>query len=85
MAVFDALKRIYYNVHDPGSLGGIDELLTRAKRLKVPSVNRKDVIESLCGEQTITLHKPARRQYQRNHIYVGGIDGQWQADLANMQ
>ena len=85
MAALDALKRIYHNTEDPGSLGGIDRLLRRAKQLKVPSVNREDVVEYLRGEQAYTLHKPARRHYQRNHIYVGGIDAQWQADLADMQ
>ena len=31
------------------------------------------------------MHRPARRQFTRNHTYVAGIDGQWQADLADMQ
>ena len=85
MAALDALKSIYHNPEDPCSLGGIDRLLRRAKQLKVPSVNRENVVEYLRGEQAYTLHKPARRHYQRNHIYVGGIDAQWQADLADMQ
>ena len=85
MAAVDALKRIYHNPQDPGSLGGIERLLRRAKQLKVPYVNRQDVVEYLRGEQAYTLHKPARRHYQRNHIYVKGIDAQWQADLADMQ
>ena len=37
------------------------------------------------SEQAYTLHKPARRRFTRNHIYVAGIDAQWQADLADMQ
>ena len=41
--------------------------------------------EYLRGEQAYTLHKPARRHYKRIPIYVGGIDAQWQADLADMQ
>ena len=85
MAALDALKRIYHNPEDPGSLGGIDRLRRRAKQLKVPRVNRQDVVEYLREEQAYTLHKPARRHYQHNHIYVGGIDAQWQADLADMQ
>ena len=28
---------------------------------------------------------PARRRFTRNHIYVAGINAQWQADLADMQ
>ena len=51
----------------------------------MPRVNRQDVVEYLRGEQAYTLHKPARRHYKSNHIYVGGIDAQWQADLADMQ
>ena len=85
MAAFDALKCIYHNPQDPVSLGGIDRLLRRAKQLQVPRVSRQYVVEYLRGEQAYTLHKPARRHYQRNHIYVGGIDAQWQADLADMQ
>ena len=85
MAFVDVLKRIYHNFQDPGSFGGIDRLLRRVKQLHVASVNFQDVVEYLGGEQDYTLHKPARRHYQRNHIYVGGIDTQWQADLADMQ
>ena len=55
MAALNALKRIYHNPQDPGSLGG------RAKQLQVPRVSRQDVVEYLRGEQAYTLHKPARR------------------------
>ena len=37
------------------------------------------------NEQDYTLHKPARRQFIRNHTNVAGIDAKWQADLADMQ
>ena len=43
------------------------------------------MVEYLRAEQAYTLHKPARRHFQPNHIFVGGIDAQWQADLADMQ
>ena len=85
MAAVDALNRIYHNPQNPGCFGGIDRLLRRAKQLKVPSVNCQVVIEYIRGEQAYILHKPARRHYQRNHIYIGYIDAQWQADLAEMQ
>ena len=51
----------------------------------MPSVKRQDVVEYLRGEQAYKLHKHARRHYQRNHIYVSGIDAQSQADLADIQ
>ena len=39
----------------------------------------------LKGVQAYTLHKRARRRFQQNHIYVAGMDAQWQADLVDMQ
>jgi transposase InsO family protein len=80
-----ALKRIYHDPSDPGSLGGVDRLLRRAKELKVPNVDREAVTGFLRKEQAYTLHKPARRHFPRNRTYVSGIDAQWQADLADMQ
>ncbi|TAK97480.1 MAG: hypothetical protein EPO08_21245, partial [Rhodospirillaceae bacterium] len=79
------LKTIYHDPSDPGSLGGVERLLRRAKQVKVSGVNREAVENFLHAEQAYTLHKPARRHYVRNHIYVAGIDAQWQADLADMQ
>ena len=76
MAALDALKHIYHKPQDPGSLGGIDRLLRRAKQLQVRRVSCHDVVDYLRGEQAYTLHKFARRHYQRNHIYFGGIDVQ---------
>jgi len=84
-ATLEALKQIYHDPEDPGSLGGVDRLLQRARKLKVSGVNRAMVKQFLRGEQAYSLHKPARRHYKRNPIYVAGIDAQWQADLADMQ
>ena len=80
-----ALKRIYHDPKDPGSLGGVDRLLWRAKQLHLPNVTRQTVEKYLKSEHANTLHKQARRRFTRNHTYVAGIDAQWQADLADMQ
>ena len=74
MDVEETLRRIYMDPADPGSLGGIDRLLRRAKQLKVPGVNRLVVEQFLKGKQASTLHRPARRRYARNRTYVAGID-----------
>ena len=79
------LSKIYHNFKDPGSLGGVERLLRRAKQLPVPGATRKTVQEYLRSEQAYTVHRPARRRFTRNHTYVAGIDAQWQADLADMQ
>ena len=81
----EVLCKIYHDPKDPGSLSGVERLLRRARQLHVLCVTRKTVQEYLRSEQAYTLHKPARRQFIRNHTYVAGIDAQWQADLADMQ
>ena len=80
-----SLDKIYHTPGDPGSLGGVNRLLTRALQLKVPGASRESVETYLQSQQAYTLHKPARRHYIRNKVYVAGIDAQWQADLADMQ
>ena len=72
----EAVSKIYQDPKDPGSLGGVERLLRRAKQLHVSSVTRKTVQEFLRSEQAYTLHKPARRRFTMNHIYVAGIDAQ---------
>ena len=81
----EVLGRIYHDPKDPGSLGGVERLLRRARLLHVPKVTQKSVQEYLRSEQAYTLHKPARRRFTRNHTYVAGIDAQLQADLADLQ
>ncbi len=36
-------------------------------------------------QDTYTLHKPMHRNFKRNRVIIGGIDEQWQMDLADMQ
>ena len=81
----DVLTKIYHDPKDPGSLGGVERLLRRAKQLHVPGATQKTIRNYLISEQAYTLHKPARRRFTRNHTYVAGIDAQWQTDLADMQ
>ena len=81
----EVLSRIYHDPKDPGSLGGVDRLLRRARQLHAPGTTRTKVEKYLRSEQAYTLHKPARRRFTRNHTYLAGIDAQWQADLADMQ
>ena len=81
----EVLSRIYHDPKDPGSLGGVERLLRRARQLHTLGVTQKKVEKYLRSEQAYTLHKPARRRFTRNHTYVTRIDAQWQADLADMQ
>ena len=79
-----SLARIYYDSGDPGSYGGIERLYQRALEERVPNVSREAVKKFLSSQRAYTLHRPARRHFPRNRIFVSGIDRQWQADLADM-
>ena len=49
------------------------------------NISRTKIKEWLMKQDTYTLHKPIRRHFRRNRVIVGGIDHQWQMDLADMQ
>ena len=78
------LARIYNEPSDPGAFCGVERLY-RSAHARDASITRGAVRQFLATEYAYTLHRPARRHFARNHIYVGGIDRQWQADLADMQ
>ena len=85
------LKKQYYNPKEAGSYGGVTRLLkaTQEKFQNFPSkkkrvVNRKEVEKWLEGEEAYTLHKPVRRKFPRNRVYVMYKDQQFEADLVNI-
>ena len=84
LILFKELDKIYYNVGEPGSYGGVKRLLDTAKA-KGLKVTEKTIKKYLTGQASYSLHKPARKHFTRNPTVVGGIDQQWQADLADMQ
>ena len=49
------------------------------------NINRTKIKECLMKLDAYTLHRPIRRRFRRNRVIVGGIDEQWQMDLADMQ
>ena len=53
MEAADALKRIYNELQDTGSLGGVERLFRRAKQLKVPGVDRQMVVDFFAWETGI--------------------------------
>lgn len=77
------LGSIYYNPKDPGSFTGVEALLQRARELGIET-DREKVKDFLAEQDAYTLHRQYRKRYERNPIIVGGIDKQWQADLADM-
>jgi transposase InsO family protein len=73
------LELNYYDASKPGSLGGVAPLASNAR------VRRGDAKAWAVTQDTYTLHKPYRRRFARNRIYVSEIDQQHQIDLVDMQ
>ena len=85
------LKKQYYNPKEPGSYGGVTRLLeaTQEKFENLPSkkkrvVNRIEVEKWLEAEEAYPLHKPVRRKFPRNRVYVTYKDQHFKADLVDM-
>ena len=76
------LERLYYESNHPSALGGVEKLYRAAKK---HGITRSEVIAWLQLQPGYTLHKPARRRFRRNKVFVNGIDDQWQADLVDLQ
>ena len=47
-------------------------------------ITRLQVLDWLQLQPGYTLHKPARKNFRRNRVFVNGQDQQWQTDLADL-
>ena len=73
--------------YDPkcsGGFGGVDRLYKDVKKEGKFNINYTKIKEWMMKQDAYTLHKPIRRHFKRNQVIVGGIDQQWQMDLADM-
>ena len=73
----EKLNNIYYNTKTGYS--GINDIARKSQE------NVKPVKTYLESQNVYTLHKPARKKFERRKIFVYRIDEQWQADLVDMQ
>ena len=76
------LEKLYYEVDRPSALGGVQKLYRAARQ---HGITRSQVVRWLQEQPGYTLHRPARKTFRRNRVFVNGIDQQWQADLADVQ
>ncbi len=75
------LSSVYYNPKRTGGFGGVERLYNDVKKDGKFDVSRSQIEKWLMGQDTYTLHKPARRRFKWNRVIVGGIDELWQMDL----
>ncbi len=74
----------YTSLENPGSLSGVNAFYKHLK-LKYKTIKLKDVKNWLQSQDTYTLHRPRRKNFQRNRVYANGIDDIWQIDLCDMR
>ena len=79
------LTKVYYDPKRSGGFGGVNRLYADVKKEGKFYISREQIKEWLMAQDAYTLHKPIRRNFRRNRVFVGGIDQQWQMDLADMQ
>src|SRR5215469_6570737 len=73
-----SLSKIYYDPKHPAGFGSILKLVKASKK------KRSDVEKWLAGQDTYTLHKPARKRFPRNSYTSNNIDDSWEMDLADL-
>ena len=79
------LHKIYYDPEHPAGFGSIYNLYKFAKKEKKhfkPTIVK--IKQWLKTQDTYTLHKPVRKKFRRNKIWVFGMDSQWEADLVDL-
>lgn len=46
--------------------------------------SQKQIKEFLNKQNSYTLHKPAKKNYKTERVYISNVDEQWQSDLVKM-
>ena len=75
----DKVVKSYFDPSEPGSFAGASTY-----RRHHPGIKYSKLAEILSEYRGYTLHKPIRKRFQRNKTIVGGIDAQWDIDLADV-
>lgn len=76
------LENLYYNPET--GYASVNELYDRASKLD-RNIKLANVKKWLSQQPTYTLHKYAKKRFERNKVLVSGIDEQWQMDLVDLQ
>ena len=77
------LQKIYYDPSHPASYEGLNHLYNAVKQEGKFKISHKQIKDWLENQDTYSLNKAVRRNFQRGRVIVSGIDDQWDADLAS--
>ena len=79
--IYQLLEKLYCERHRPSALGGVERLYGAARHY---GLKRSQVIHWFEQQPSYTLHKPARKKFPRNKVFVNGLDEKWQCDLCDL-
>ena len=77
-------KKHYLDVSKPGSFAGLAGFSRALKKRRLPA-SKNEIENVLKKEEAYTMHKTARKRYNRNQIVTKGIDHIWQIDFVDMK
>ena len=76
-------RKLYYDTKGVASYGGIDKLFKEARK-RYPKLRKEQVIDWLRTQEAYNLHRPVRKHFQRNRVYVSHKDQQFEIDLVDI-
>ena len=79
------MEKIYFDPSHPGSSKGANKLHQAIKDEEKYTIPLSKVKQWLQNQESYSLHKPLHRAFQCLKVIVGGINDQYEADLADMQ
>ena len=77
------LSDVFYSSGSPARMSGVQNVYREAKK-RNKKITYDIVKEYLTRQNAYTLHKPIRKQFERNKTKTFGLDMHWQSDLADM-
>ena len=70
------LQKIYYDPSHPASYEGLNNLYNAVKQEGKFKISHKQIKDWLGNQDTYSLNKAVRRNFQRGRVIVSGIDDQ---------
>ena len=81
--MFSHFRKLYYDTKGVASYGGVDKLFKEARK-RYPKLCKEQVIDWLRTQDAYNLHRPVRKHFPRNRVYVSHKDQQFEIDLVDI-
>ena len=76
------LSSIYNNPQHAGGFSGVEKLYRIVKSEGKYKIGRHRIRRFLQSQESYSLQRPVRRKFRRNRVIVGGLNAQWDVDIA---